>query len=200
MYAKPTDFGLDGGRGGNPTSITQLQGVESVLLQNRPISRERSPAYVHSGDRFTIHNDGDGDGDGDFNTALTTPRGSSGRPGNLNCGGSPQRTEPPPFSVFKQFLSSMSKAPLFLRSSPAQGTGSYGALPVIRDLNLNSDVDSSDLEEYGVNDVRRCNQRRRPISRPRTNGRSGLGVSETQNTRRSSRSRYEYETCHSNRR
>ncbi|KAI9782578.1 MAG: hypothetical protein M1839_004822 [Geoglossum umbratile] len=82
----------------------------------------------------------------------------------------------------------MSKSPLFLRSSPAQGTGSYGALPVIRDVNLSSEVDSSDLEEYDLDDVGGRSQRKKLISRPTMDRSSRLRVPETQNTRDSSSS------------
>lgn len=68
-------------------------------------------------------------------------------------------TLPAVLGLLQRFVSFMSRTPLLLRSSPALGTGSYGALPV-HDLHLSS-TDISEVEEDDVDDVRRRKRRKR---------------------------------------
>jgi hypothetical protein len=146
----------------------------SVPLRNRDLAARRfvhSTDYGHSDTDLTLLR-GDGSNLGDDNSLL-------------------QRTPFSPLSIVKQLLSSMSKVPLFLRSSPAQGTGSYGALPVIRGSNFSSEAESSDHGDDNIDHVKRRSKRRGLISRSGTSRRSSLRPSETLNTRDSSISRYE---------
>ena len=62
-----------------------------------------------------------------------------------------------PAGLFQRFISLMSRTPLLLRSSPAQGTGSYGALPV-HDLSFSTDA--SEVDEGEVDDLRRRDRRK----------------------------------------
>lgn len=89
--------------------------------------------------------------------------------------GSLPRTQTP-VGLFRRFTSFMSRTPLLWQSSPAQGTGSYGALPV-QDLILSTDA--SENEEEDIDDIRR---------RDRRKGRgSGLRQVETNDSSRSRR-------------
>lgn len=75
---------------------------------------------------------------------------------NNESHGSLIRTETP-VGPFQRLISFMSRTPLLLRSSPAQGTGSYGALPV-HDLSFSTD--GSEIDEEDVDDIRRRDRRK----------------------------------------
>ncbi len=97
-----------------------------------------------------------------------------------------------PIELFQRFVSFMSRTPLLLRSSPAQGTGSYGALPV-HDLSFSTD--GSEIDEEDFNDIRRRDSRKgkgrklrqafsNDSSRSRLVKISGNGSTATRRTRR----------------
>jgi len=101
------------------------------------------------------------------------------------------RTETP-VGPFQRFISFMSRTPLLLRSSPAQGTCSYGALPV---HDLSSSTDGSEIDKEDVDDIRRRDRRKgkgsalrqvvtNDSSRSRHVGRSSNGSTATRRARR----------------
>jgi hypothetical protein len=181
MYVTPTYSSPSGGRmfDSYPTSSApQHRGLESVPLQNTNFSTRQLPTHVYSATRSGSDSD---------------PTLLHGHPGDNPDDSEPwQRPELRLLSGVKRVLSSMSKVPLFLRSSPAQGTGSYGALPVIRDLNFSSEAESSNPGDSNLGDVRRRSKRKGSSSKSSTSRRSRLRASGTLNTRDSSTSRYAY--------
>lgn len=75
----------------------------------------------------------------------------------------------------QRLISFMSRTPLFLRSSPAQGTGSYGALPI---HSLNLSTDGSEIDEEDTDDIRRRDRRKgkgNTLRQVKTNGSSRSG-------------------------
>lgn len=105
--------------------------------------------------------------------------------------GSLPRTQTP-VGLFQRFTSLMSRTPLLWQSSPAQGTGSYGALPV-QDLILSTD--DSENEENDIDHIRRRDRRKgrgsglrqvetNDSSRSRRTGASSTGSTATRKGRR----------------
>lgn len=90
-----------------------------------------------------------------------------------------------PRSLFDRVLAFMSRAPLLIRSSPAQGTGSYGAVPI---THLDTDSDDDVLD-----DVRRRDKRKDNGKATARNGRHGSSASRStaglQKSKSASRSR-----------
>ncbi|KAH0559954.1 hypothetical protein GP486_003529 [Trichoglossum hirsutum] len=155
MYAAPTNSSPSRSQkldDHSISSVSQRRGLESVPLRNRDLTaRWFHPLHEHS----AAHGDPDTDLRGDDNDLG----------GTSNDNVLLQQTRFSPLSTVKRLVPSMSRVPLFLRSSPAQGTGSYGALPIIQDSSLSSEAESSDLGDDDIDHVKRRGKRRRSSSR-----------------------------------
>jgi hypothetical protein len=143
------------------SSSTPSRPIDAIALQTRrPRAESAQDGFddLHPESDASLlrkHHDFDDESDHDFDD-LNTPKTSN---------------------IFSRIVAIMSKAPLLLRSSLAQGTGSYGALPV--------QEHDSDIEDTN-DDVRRRDKRKASTDLSRTSTHSG--ISRTARARRGSAS------------